>query len=248
MSAEVRREALTDISSDLQDLILESADVEEFLSELAALSGTYFSTPESKVRCSLTLLRRKRAAMVASSDASARALDEIQRMHGGGPGLVAMKDMTTVHVPELGPEVRWSEYVSAAASHGIRSILAVPMELDSETSAALNLFSSLSNRFTDEDIEGAATFAEHIAKSLRLALRIAQLSNAKDDLAAAMQSRTTINLAVGAIMAQNRCSQEEAMTILKNASSTRNSKLREVATSVVMSITDKPLISTYFDE
>jgi hypothetical protein len=47
-----------------------------------------------------------------------------------------------------------------------------------------------------------------------------------------MQSRTVINLAYGVIMAQNRCSQAEAMEILTKVSSHRNRKLRDVATEL----------------
>ena len=52
------------------------------------------------------------------------------------------------------------------------------------------------------------TYSHHASKALRLAVRISQLAEAKAHLTAAMESRTTIDLATGAIMAQNRCSQE----------------------------------------
>ena len=55
------------------------------------------------------------------------------------------------------------------------------------------------------------TYSYHASKALRLAVRISQLAEAKTNLAAALESRTTIDLATGAIMAQNRCSQETAI-------------------------------------
>jgi AmiR/NasT family two-component response regulator len=88
----------------------------------------------------------------------------------------------------------------------------------------------------------------HIAsKALRLAVRISQLAEAKAHLIAAMESRTTIDLATGAIMAQNRCSQETAIRILRIASKTRNVKLRDIAASVVASISHDPRVRTHFD-
>jgi hypothetical protein len=48
-------------------------------------------------------------------------------------------------------------------------------------------------------------------------------------------------------MAQNRCSQETAMKILKIASSTRNVKLRDIAGSVVASLSQDPNVRTHFD-
>ena len=62
-----------------------------------------------------------------------------------------------------------------------------------------------------------------------------------------MKSRTTIDLAAGVIMAQNRCSQATAMAILKNASSARNVKLRDVAATVVASVSSDATVTTHFD-
>jgi AmiR/NasT family two-component response regulator len=52
-------------------------------------------------------------------------------------------------------------------------------------------------------------------------------------------------MAVGIIMAQNRCSQHDAFEILKTASSTRNSKLHDVAASVVNSLGQGPARTHY---
>jgi AmiR/NasT family two-component response regulator len=52
-------------------------------------------------------------------------------------------------------------------------------------------------------------------------------------------------MAVGIIMAQNRCSQQDAFEILKTASSTRNAKLHDVATSVVNSLGQGPARTHY---
>jgi AmiR/NasT family two-component response regulator len=48
-------------------------------------------------------------------------------------------------------------------------------------------------------------------------------------------------------MAQNRCSQETAIKILKNASNTRNVKLLDIAASVVASLSQDPRVRTHFD-
>ncbi|WP_334683616.1 ANTAR domain-containing protein [Arthrobacter sp. CAN_A214] len=81
---------------------------------------------------------------------------------------------------------------------------------------------------------------------MRLAVRIAQLTETSDNLRSAMTSRTTIDLAAGIIMGQNRCSHDAAMTILKAASSARNTKLRDVATQVLASVGQQPP-ETHFD-
>jgi len=232
----------------LQDLVLESSDVKAFLAELAGFAAASFAPTDPDMLCGVTVIRRKRAATVAGSDETAYLLDELQNTFGEGPCLTAMREMRTVLVPDLRREHRWPEYIRAISGQGIGSVLGVPLLVEGETRASLNLYASRTHAFTGANIERAESFAAHASKSLRLALKIANLSEARDNMIAAMQSRTTIDLAAGAIMAQNRCSQEAAMKILTAASNHRNVKLRDVAASVVRSLTAEPAVRTHFEE
>lgn len=233
---------------DLQDLVLDSPDVEVFLAELAGVAAESLSTARLTVLCAVTLLRRKKATTVASSDPAARAMDDLQNSFQEGPCLTAMEGMECVLVTDLHAEGRWPNYISAAAGQGIRSILAVPLLVDGDTRAALNLYATTPDAFSGGDRTRVQAFAMHASKSLRLALRIAQLNDARNDMAAAMQSRTVIDLAAGVVMAQNRCSQAEAMRILKTASNTRNLKLRVLAQGIVESVSEGAAVTTHFDE
>jgi AmiR/NasT family two-component response regulator len=55
---------------------------------------------------------------------------------------------------------------------------------------------------------------------------------------AAMQSRAVIDQARGIIMGRNRCSADEAFTILVTMSQRRNIKLRTLAQNIVDQTTD----------
>lgn len=236
----------TGVAEHLQDLVLQSSDVEELLSELATYSAASLSG-HGDLLCGVTLLRRKKPITVATSDPRVPALDELQYGYGEGPCLAAARELTTVHVPDLREETRWHGYCTAAWAEGIGSILSVPLPLEGEANAGLNLYASRTHAFSGEDIERAEGYAAEASKALRLAVRIAQLTEDRVNLAAAMESRTTIDVAVGAIMAQNRCSQESALKILRIASSSRNIKLRDVAAAVVASIAEDPKVLTHFD-
>jgi len=232
----------------LQNMVLDSADVEEFLDELAGFSALSLSRPDHEVICGITLIRRKKAATVASSNERARAMDEMQYQFGDGPCLTAIRSHATVYVPDLHTEQRWPAYAEAVAEHGLASILGTPIPLEGEAGAGLNLYATETHTFTEEAIETAETYARQTSKALRLAIRMAHLSDARNNLSAAMQSRTVIDLAVGVIIGQNRCSQEQAFRILKNASNTRNMKLRDVAAAVVESASKNTSISTHFED
>jgi GAF domain-containing protein len=231
----------------LQDLVLKTDDVKDMLDELARFSAVTLADPAA-VFCSITLIRRKKPVTMASSEVSAVRLDETQYGAGEGPCLSAIREQAVIHIPDLNTEHRWPEYTAAAQKEGVKSNLSVPLALEGEAEAGLNLYSTRSHGFSGEDVEMIQTYAYHASKALRLAVRISQLEDAKANLAAAMESRTTIDLATGAIMAQNRCSQETATKILKIASSTRNVKLRDIAASVVASLSQDPNVRTHFEE
>lgn len=236
------------IVSRLQDLVLETADAGEFFDELAAFCAHLLARSDEAPDCNVMVVRRKRPVIVACSTPWARRMDELQIAFGDGPCLSAMRTGTTMHVPDVSGEDRWPEYIRAVAGQGVRSILCVPLQMDGDSTAALNFYSSREYGFSGEDIDRAELFGEQSAKTLRLELRLARLQYAKEDLEAAMKSRTGIDIAVGAIMAQNRCSQDEAMAILVKASSSRNIKLRDVAAGVIDSISPRTEVVTYFDE
>ena len=120
------------------------------------------------------------------------------------------------------------------------------MELNQEASAALNFFASPAGVFSEAAVRDAAGFAEIAGHAVRLAAKVATIQGVAQDMEAAMKSRTAIDLACGIVIAQNRCTQSEAMRILVKASSTRNQKLRDLAEEIVVKASgEKP--QTHFD-
>lgn len=228
----------------LQDMVLDSRDVEEFLTKLVTVAGRSLSA-DDEVLCGVTLLRARTKTTVASNGPEAQKLDEVQYAYDDGPCLRAAREGSVQYVCDFVVEERFPEYSRAIAGQGIRSALGVPIPLEGETKAALNFYSPLVDAFTEDSIAHARAFAEEVSASLRLAVRIAELTESSADMRAAMQSRTTIDLAVGVIMGQNRCSQDAAMSILKAASSARNIKLRDVAASVLQSLGQGPVKSHF---
>lgn len=224
----------------LQNMVLDSDDVQGFLTTLSQHAADQLSGRDHEVRCGITLLRPKAAETVASSDDLARTMDEVQYQFDEGPCLNAARADQITQVHDVTSDSRWPQYLQAIAETGVRSILAVPIPLEGDSRCALNLYSPSTRAFTDEAVRDAERFARETSVTLRLAVRIAQLTDAQGHLKEAMRSRTTIDLAAGIIMAQNRSSQETAMTILKAAASARNMKLRNVAAAVVGSVSDQP--------
>lgn len=238
--------SVADTGSLLEDLVVVSADLDEFLEGLVGAATAILSEDGAEILTSVTLLRPRTKATIASTCQTARRLADIQYRFDDGPCMRAAATGRTVGVEDLADDAAFPLYSSAALQKGIRSALAVAVQLDGPEQAALTYYSRRPGAFSHAKVELAELFARKASTPLRLALRLARLTDKADHLAAAMESRTIIDLAAGVIMAQNRCSQDEAIEILRAASSARNMKLRDLASNVLTSTVNAP-VSTHFD-
>lgn len=230
----------------LQSLLVESEDISDFLDELVAVLADDLSTDGVEVWCAVVLLRPRRPLLVASSSPEAETLDEMQYDQGEGPCLTSAKTQETVVVEDTLADSRWGDYGRAIAAAGVRAVLALPLHLQEDAQAALNVYADRRDAFDQPVIDLVERHALALTTTLRLAVRLARHQETAADLQAAMASRTAINLAVGIIMGQNRCTQDEAFDMLRTASNHRNVKLRELAADLVASVGKGPA-TTHFN-
>ncbi|MHC5560666.1 GAF and ANTAR domain-containing protein [Kocuria sp. U4B] len=230
----------------LQELLLDSEDITGFLNAFTATLAAALSTDREQVWCAITLLRPRRSTTVAASNPHAEALDEIQQHYGDGPCLTAAREHRVVYVPDTRTDPRWPAYGAAAAQAGILCALGVPMELGEETTAGVNVYAHHPHAFDQATIAAVQAQVAATSAALRLAVRMQNHRDTETDLKAAIASRTTIDLAVGIIMGQNRCTQERAFEILRAASNHRNVKLRELAAEFVARVGKGPA-TTHFE-
>jgi len=232
---------------ELQSILVGSENGVEFLSGLSRLAAAAVSEAAGDdIQCAITLKIKRRPATAAGSSARAITLDHIEQELGDGPCVRALKEMAPVIVDDVERDPRWQTLNRRLAENNVRSTLGVPLEISGDASAALNFFATKPGVFTADVYDKAVGFAAAAHNTLNLSVRINNAQNRADDLEAAMQSRTAINLACGVIMAQNRCSQEEAMAILTKVSSNRNRKLRDVASELIEQLSGSTA-KTHFD-
>ncbi|WP_066293877.1 GAF and ANTAR domain-containing protein [Arthrobacter sp. B6] len=231
----------------LHDLVAGMDDIKGLLDGMTELAATALSKAAgARIECAVALHRRKRPATIAGSSYQATLLDGIEQRLGDGPCLQALTTGTPVLLGDASKDARWPMFRRELADKGFCSVLGVPMDLGGGASAALNFFASGAGVFTEETTKEAERFADLAGNALRLGLRIAAAELRADDLSAALDHRTAIDMARGIIMAQNRCTGEEAFDILRRVSSTRNQKLHDVAAEVVAGIAGAPE-KTYFE-
>jgi GAF domain-containing protein len=216
----------------LQELLLRTETLEDFLTELATRAAR-----ETDHRCGITVRgEHGRPYTVATSDKLTRELDELQYAEGDGPCLEALATGVPVFVTDMATETRWAPYPGYAVDIGAGSSMSYPL-ISGETSiGALNLYGSHPQAPGAPMQARAAHIAEHAAGAVAIALRIAEHSQAIDNLRTALTSRSTIDQAIGILMAQQRCDARSAFALLRQASQGRNIKLREVAAAIVSAV------------
>lgn len=230
----------------LEDVILSSCAVPEFLQRLAVLTSETFSTDTDPVLTAIALLRDRKPVCMGFSSEPPPSVEKLEYAFRRGPAKAAVNEEATVHISDLQSDPAGGAYADVGQQLGVRSLIFVPLNLDTEGRAGLTLYSARPNRFDAGAVSRAEAYARRILKPLRIAARLASREEQSSDLRAAMESRTTIDLAMGIVMGQNRCGQDEAFTILRSACSRRNIKLRDLAALLVASVGERAP-RTHFD-
>jgi GAF domain-containing protein len=219
-------------AAELQQLLVDSVGIEEFLEELVRLA---VAAVPGECSCGLTLRRDHQPVTVASSDVRASRVDEVQYGHRNGPCLTSLRTGEVVTVDDLTTDDRWPGYAEAALAEGVRSSLSLPVAGRDGVVGALNLYAGTPTAFGRRERRAGEAFAAEAGRALALSIRLAESTEMSENLQAALASRAVIDQALGIIMAQYRCTAAEAFDRLRRLSQNRNVKLRVLAADLVAS-------------
>jgi GAF domain-containing protein len=222
---------------ELHGALLSTQSVEEFLHEMAVLAARLVS---GGLACGMATEPNGKPVTVACSDPLAARVDQMQYELDDGPGLHAMRGGQVVRIEDTAEEARWPEFEMQAASRGIRSCLALPLNADGKPVGALNLYAREASAFGAAEARRAENFAENASGALSLAIKLSSHATLIEQLRSSLASRGVIDQALGIIMAREHCTQDRAFAILRSASQNRNVKLRDLASAVVTSVTGEP--------
>jgi transcriptional regulator with GAF, ATPase, and Fis domain len=223
--------------TELQNALLNTEGVEQFLHEMAMLAARLV---KGGLSCGMTMRSGGRPVTVACSDPVAAIVDEAQYELDDGPCLSAMRDGHLARIEDTADKLWWPDFEAQAESHGIRSCLALPLCAEGQPVGALNLYARAASAFGPAEARNAETFAENASGALTLAMRLASHAALIEQLRSSLVSRTVIDQALGVVMARKRCTQARAFAILRSASQNSNVKLRDIASAIITSISGEP--------
>jgi hypothetical protein len=113
--------AAADVPADLkglQDALVNTENVEQFLHEMAVLAAQAVGSDSS---CAMTMGHGPRPVTVACTDPVAAKVDAVQYELGTGPCLHALRAGQVVHIEDTAGKAHWPEFERRAASLGIQS-------------------------------------------------------------------------------------------------------------------------------
>lgn len=211
-----------------EEVVLDQPAVEHLLNEAArtAAGGVGLS-------CGITYIARYGAVTVASSDARADAVDEIQYSAGGGPCLEALHTGVVVRVEDQATDTRWGSYRELAMAAGVRSSVSFPLTVDDRPIGALNVYSTRRGPLP-ADQEAAALMASTQLTGVLQAVRRLAAGLLRDPARARqLQERHDVDIATGILMARHGCSDTDARAVLAERAATQNASIWSVAVEIV---------------
>ena len=181
-----------------------------------------------------------RPVTVATSDRDAWQADQVEFDADDGPCVETLRDGTGPQRVDLETERRWPAWSAVAGLLGFRSAAAAGVELASGERIVLNAYSSTDSLLEQDAVDRAEQYLEELGYTIPVALRMQRWALEVTHLQEALVSRSTIDQALGVLMAQNRCSRDDAFGLLRRASQNRNVKLRTVAAAIIERYTGHP--------
>jgi hypothetical protein len=191
----------------------------------------------ARISCGLVLSSTRnfarRTATTTGTGQETASLARLEQEMGEGPLTDALAGSGPIAMNQVDADVRWPKYRRHLKTAGFNSVLAVPLSLADGADAALAFFAVERGVFPLPVMADGLALADLASRSLKLVLELNSARGAALDLRSALESRTSIDIACGVIMAENRCSYRDAIDIISKASSHRNIKLRKVAEEIL---------------
>jgi GAF domain-containing protein len=181
---------------------------------------------------SVTLVGPGGAHTAAFTGQRALTVDEWQYQQGHGPCLAAAAANLTVTVPDLAGDSRWPDWADRAIDAGVHSSLSIGLPLRESVSGALNVYARDPHAFDDDAVILAETFAGYAAIAMANAHPHDDPATPAGRTRSVLDDRAVLEQAKGIIMAERRCTADEAFTILAKLAEYSDRQIHDVAAAL----------------
>lgn len=182
----------------------------------------------------ITLLTAGGPGTALATSAGALRVDRTQYdAASGGPCLDAYRRQEVLRIDSTASDRRWPEFCAAAAAAGVGSTLSVPLVVGGDGLGALNIYCHGEYGFPAADERLAVSLGSCASVAVANARGYWRAAQLTEQLEQALTARGAIDQATGILIAQHRCSAEEARHLLAAAAQRNRLTLTEVASDLV---------------
>ena len=204
-----------DLAATLQEAVLAAKQLFE-----ADATGIMLADMEGRLR------------WASASDQRAQTLEDNQELFAAGPCAEAFSTGKPAVMHDATTERRWGEITLTFGEVHIRSGLSVPVELGGGPIGTLDVYAADPRGWDDTEVTALRAYAGVVASLLGAGARAELTGALADQLQTALDSRSLIERAKGALMERERLDEQEAFTHLRRAARSSGRKLSEVAAEV----------------
>lgn len=167
-----------------------------------------------------------------STTAWAATLDIAQLRAQAGPAVESVATGTVVLSADLAADDRW-QLSGVVGTGGHRGVLSAPVVVNGEPAGAITVYTDVGGRFEGQPEVVAQLLAAHV--SLALAWNVERITHhaQMEAFERALASRDQIGQAKGILMEQRSLTAEQALVVLRETSQHLNTKVRDIAETVV---------------
>lgn len=180
--------------------------------------------------CITTLSGGQQPVLEATTDEIAAQVDRLEWETKEGPCVDAIMAERFECDPDISKDPTWPQLAARVLRETpVRGMLGYRIFVGVRKVGALNLFSDRPGAFTDEAADGGAVLAAFASVAITAAGQKAEARTLREGLA----SNREIGKAVGLLMATHSIGDDEAFGVLREASTTLNRRLADIARQIV---------------
>jgi GAF domain-containing protein len=221
---------LTEIMTRLAGLLFSEETLQSALELTSQLSR---QTLPGTVGAGVTLVSEGKEYTAAYTDTIVERADALQYDLDEGPCLTAWRQNTIVRIDDMAAEQRWPRWTPGAAAIGLQSVLSAPLRVSAQAMGAIKVYSDNPAAYDDADESILQMLSDQAAIVLANVQGYFEAQLVSEQLKEALVSRGTIGQAKGILMEREGLGDEAAFAMLRQASQTKNIKLRDIAQAIV---------------
>jgi GAF domain-containing protein len=165
----------------------------------------------------------------AASDRPGRILEKVQVDAGQGPCVDAFVNGIVTHADDLTTESRWPDVTPTLVSHGVLSVLGVPVRLGGVPIGSLDVYRDEIHHWDDSEHAALVRYSDVIGTTLTAAMAAHRAGKLAEQLQYALDYRVVIERAIGYLMASQRLGPSEAFGLLRRTARNQRRKAADIA-------------------